>query len=188
MDLSGTSLDSSVKLFHYYRVLGQKAIDQVSEPGLFWSFNEESNSIAVIVKHLHGNMLSRWTDFLTTDGEKDWRNRDEEFKADIRNRQELQSLWDEGWDCLFNAIKNLDENDLKRIVYIRKQEYTVLVAIHRQLAHYAYHVGQIVYVAKIKSNEQWQSLSIPRNRSIQYNTQKQKPGRHGGHFTDEFKS
>ena len=115
---------------------------------LFWQYNEESNSIAIVVKHLWGNMLSRWTDFLTSDGEKEWRNRDAEFDADIKTRDELIQKWEEGWNCLFDAIDPLGETDLAKEIYIRNQGHSVVEAINRQLAHYAYHVGKLSLLGK----------------------------------------
>ena len=179
-------LPSVIKLFEYYRSLGQKTIDQVSDEKLFWQYNEESNSIAIIVKHLHGNMLSRWTDFLNTDGEKAWRHRDGEFEGTIKTRDELQSLYDEGWNCMFDAIKPLVESDLNRIVYIRNMGHTVQEAIHRQLAHYAYHIGQIVFIGKQVQNTNWKSLSIPKNASKEYNDEKFSKGKSNKHFTEDL--
>jgi uncharacterized damage-inducible protein DinB len=146
-------------------MLGEKTFAQLSDDKLFWKYNEESNSIATIVKHLWGNMLSRWTDFLTTDGEKEWRKRDAEFENDIKTRQELLDKWNEGWDCLSNAIDALTTNDLEKIIYIRKQPQTVTEAINRQLTHYSYHVGQIVFLGKMLAGNGWASLSIPRLKS-----------------------
>ena len=154
-----------------YKSLGEKAMAQVEENSLLWQYNPESNSIAIIVKHLHGNMLSRWTDFLTTDGEKPWRHRDDEFVGDVSSRNQLMKIWEEGWAVLFDAIDPLTENDLKKIVYIRNEEHTVTDAINRQLAHYSYHIGQIVYIAKL-CNENFESLTIPRNKSEEFNTGK----------------
>ena len=173
-------------LFAYYRQLGEKTFGQMTDEQLSWQYNAESNSVAIIVKHLWGNMLSRWTDFLTSDGEKEWRHRDAEFDIDIRGREELMSKWNEGWDCLFAALEPLEDLDLNKEVSIRNQKHTVSEAINRQLAHYAYHVGQIVYVGKMVSDSQWQSLSIPRGKSDKYNQEKfaQQPERR--HFTEEY--
>jgi hypothetical protein len=129
--------------FKYYKQLGEKTIDQLSDDQLFWRPDPVNNSIAIIVKHLWGNMLSRWTDFLTSDGEKDWRERDAEFDNDIKYREELRAKWEDGWNCLFSTVDSLTEMDLDRIVYIRNQGHTVYEALNRQLAHYAYHVGQM---------------------------------------------
>lgn len=179
-------LDSAKKQFQYYRMLGEKSIAQVPDDKLVWRFNEESNSIAVIVKHLHGNMLSRWTDFLNSDGEKESRRRDAEFEEKEITRDELLQLWNAGWDCLLNALDALKEDDLTRTIYIRNMGHSVLEAINRQLAHYPYHVGQIVFIAKMTADHSWQSLSIPRGKSTDYNADKfSQPKRHE-HFTDEY--
>ena len=179
-------LESSIKQFQYYKMLGEKAMAQVTDENLFWQFNEESNSIATIVKHLGGNMLSRWTDFLTTDGEKDFRDRDAEFENNLTNRAEVLNLWERGWACLFTALANLKPRDLNKIIYIRNQGHTVLEAINRQLAHYPHHVGQILYIAKMKSEKEWQSLSVPKNQSKTYNAEKFSQPKNRGHFTDEW--
>lgn len=179
-------LDSVRKQFEYYQHLGEKTFDQVPEEQLFWQYNPESNSIATIVKHLWGNMRSRWTDFLATDGEKEWRQRDAEFENDIRTREELLQKWNEGWACLYAALDSLMPEDLERIIYIRNQGHTVMEAINRQLAHYPYHVGQIVFLGKMIRNEQWQSLSIPRGGSGGYNADKFSRPKHREHFTDEL--
>ena len=162
-------LESVQKQFNLYKSLGEKTIAQVDAEKLFWQYNAESNSIAIIVQHLWGNMLSRWTNFLTEDGEKDWRNRDTEFEEVIKTKEELLSKWDIGWDCLFNAIKALRTDDLDKIIYIRKEPLTVVDAINRQLAHYSSHVGQIIFLGKMILNSRWVSLSIPRGNSQQYN-------------------
>src|SRR4051812_8617075 len=175
-------LDDVKKQFAYYKSLGEKTFAQVPDEGLFWQYNEESNSIATIVKHLWGNMLSRWTDFLTTDGEKEWRNRDAEFENDINSRQALLEKWNEGWNCLFNAINALKEEDLNKIIYIRNQGHTVMEAINRQLAHYPYHVGQIVYISKMVCGAGWNSLSIPKGNSKIYNSEKFSQPPHIEHF------
>jgi Protein of unknown function (DUF1572) len=179
-------LESSIKQFEYYKMLGEKTFAQLSDEQLFWQFNAESNSIATIVKHLWGNMLSRWTDFLTTDGEKEWRNRDAEFDNDITNRAELLAKWNEGWACLFHALKSLTEDDLSKEIYIRNMGHTVVEAINRQLAHYPYHVGQIVFIGKMLCDERWNSLSIPKGNSQAYNADKFAQPKHKQHFTDEY--
>ncbi|HRG58711.1 MAG TPA: DUF1572 family protein [Bacteroidia bacterium] len=179
-------LESIKKQFEYYKLLGDKTISQLPEEKLFWRYNEESNSIAIIVKHLHGNMLSRWTDFLNSDGEKEWRKRDEEFENEIHHGDSVSKLWNEGWVCLFNTLNKLGTTDLNKIVYIRNQGHSVTEAINRQLAHYPYHVGQIVFIGKMLLNESWQSLSIPRNKSNQYNDHKFAQPKQKTHFTDEF--
>lgn len=179
-------LESVKKQFEYYKMLGDKTFAQVSDEQLFQQYNEESNSIAIIVKHIWGNMLSRWTDFLTTDGEKEWRNRDTEFENDITNREELITKWEAGWKCLFQALNALQEDDLSKIIYIRNQGHTVMEAINRQLAHYPYHVGQIVFIGKMWSNQKWNSLSIPKGHSKEYNSEKFSQEKVRKHFTDEY--
>ena len=179
-------LQSARKQFGYYKMLGDKTFAQLPDEKLFWQYNGNSNSIGTIVKHLWGNMRSRWTDFLTSDGEKEWRKRDAEFDNDIQSREELLQKWKEGWDCLFTAIDSLNDADLETIIYIRNQGHTVTEAINRQLAHYAYHVGQIVFLGKMLANNNWTSLSIPKGNSNQYNADKFSRPKHTGHFTDEF--
>jgi hypothetical protein len=179
-------LESAIKQFEYYKMLGDKTISQLPEEKIFWQYNEESNSVATIVKHLHGNMLSRWTNFLSSDGEKEWRKRDEEFENIIEDGKQIINLWNEGWTCLFESLKSLTASDLDKIIYIRNQGHTVIEAINRQLAHYPYHVGQIVFIGKMILNENWQSLSIPRNQSAKYNDSKFAQPKQKTHFTDEF--
>lgn len=153
------------KQFENYKELGEKTFEQLSEEQLFIKINIESNSIATIVKHISGNMLSRWTDFLTTDGEKDWRNREEEFELEIKDQKELMERWDKGWQCLFQAISSISKDDLATIIFIRKQPLTVLEALHRQLTHYSYHIGQIVFIGKTICNDNWVTLSIPKRKN-----------------------
>jgi len=179
-------LDSAIKQFEYYKLLGEKTIAQLSDEQLYWQYNAESNSIAIIVKHLWGNMLSRWTDFLTSDGEKEWRNRDAEFETEDKSREALLEKWNEGWSCLFNALHALKEEDVTKIIYIRNQGHTVMEAINRQLAHYPYHVGQIVFIGKMICDSRWQSLSIPKGNSANYNAEKFSQPKEKKHFTDEY--
>ncbi len=162
-------LNSIKKRFAYYREIGLKAIEQIPEDKLFWQLNEESNSIGIIVNHLHGNMISRWTNFLTEDGEKDWRSRDAEFENDINSHQQLLEKWNDGWNCLFNAIENLTVEDLTVQITIRNEKHSVIDAINRQLTHYAYHIGQIIFLAKMIQNDKWQTLSIPKGKSKEFN-------------------
>lgn len=169
MNINEQYLESIKKRFQDYKSLGEKSIDQLEPALLFKTFNEDSNSIATIVKHLWGNMLSRWTDFLTTDGEKSWRKRDAEFENDIKSKEELMQKWNEGWACLFKTLDSLKPEQLSDIVKIRGEEHTVMDAINRQLAHYPYHVGQIVYAAKILKGGGFESLSIPKGQSKQFN-------------------
>ncbi len=179
-------LESVKKQFEYYKMLGESTFDQLTEEQLFEKTNSENNSIAIIVKHLSGNMLSRWTDFLTTDGEKDWRNRDLEFENDIRTKSELLDVWNKGWNCFFTALNSLKDSELNEIIYIRNQGHTVIEAINRQLAHYPYHIGQIVFIGKIFCNNKWITLSIPKGDSEKYNDLKFSEEKTNQHFTDEY--
>lgn len=179
-------LVSVKKQFEYYKLLGDKTFEQLSEEDLFKQYNADSNSVAIIVKHLSGNMLSRWTDFLATDGEKEWRNRDAEFEEDELTKTQMIAIWEKGWTCLFQALNSINEEDLEKIIYIRNQGHTVMEAINRQLAHYPYHVGQIVFIGKMLSTNNWKSLSIPKNASKQFNADKFSAPKQKGHFTDEF--
>ena len=163
-------ISSAKRLFHNYKLLGEKTFEQVKDEALFFKYNEDSNSIALIVKHLHGNMLSRWTDFLSSDGEKEWRQRDVEFENAMQSRAELLKIWNEGWDCLFKTLESLNESDLSKTIYIRNEAHSVMDAINRQLAHYPYHIGQIVYIGKMLSDKEWHSLSIPKNKSKEFNS------------------
>ena len=179
-------LQSVVKQFRYYKELGDKTIEQVSEEDLFWKPNKESNNIAIIIKHLSGNMLSRWTDFLTTDGEKEWRNRDFEFSNDINNKNDLLQEWEKGWNCLFDSLRKLTINDLNKEIYIRNMGHSVIEAINRQLCHYAYHIGQIVFIGKSAKTQDWNSLSIPKGNSKTYNENKFAKPKRKEHFTDDL--
>lgn len=179
-------LSSIRKQFEYYKVLGERTIAQVPEDQLFWQCNEDSNSIATIVKHLSGNMLSRWTDFLTSDGEKETRNREAEFDNDVRTRAEVLKLWNDGWKVFLDTLYALKEEDLDKEIYIRNMGHTVTESINRQLAHYPYHVGQMVFIGKMICGDKWESLSIPRGRSDAYNAEKFSKPKHKEHFTKEF--
>lgn len=179
-------IESITKQFEYYKMLGEKSMEQVPAEKLFWQYNNESNSIAIIVNHIAGNMLSRWTNFLTSDGEKEWRNRDTEFENILKTKSDVLQRWNEGWECLFQAIHSLKEEDLDKIIYIRNQGHTVVEAINRQLAHYPYHIGQMVFIAKMIANNDWKSLSIPKGNSVIYNIEKFRSEKKKTHFTDEF--
>ena len=163
-------LSSVIQRLKSYKQLGEQTFEQLQEKDFHFQPNDESNSIAVIVQHLYGNMLSRWTNFLTEDGEKEWRQRDEEFEIHDYSRQQIIELWNKGWDCFLTALKSLTEDDLLKTIHIRKEPMTVIDAIHRQLAHYSYHIGQILYLGKIVKNAEWKSLSIPKGKSNAYNT------------------
>lgn len=171
MSLGNSFLQSAIKRLGYYKELADKTFLQLSETDFHFCPNAESNSIAIIIQHMAGNMLSRWTDFLTTDGEKEWRNRDVEFEEQQLSHQQLLEFWEKGWNCCLGALKSLHEEDLLKTIYIRNEGLLAIDAINRQLAHYPYHVGQIIYLAKIIRNENWQSLSIARGSSEKYNRQ-----------------
>lgn len=168
MQLGNEYLSVVKERFKEVKQLGKKTISQLSEQDIHWKLNEASNSIAVIAKHLSGNMVSRWSDFLLTDGEKPNRNREQEFEDDIKSKQELLTIWEEGWNCLFKALDELEGQDLLKSIYIRGERHTVLEAIERQMAHYAYHIGQIVYIGKQLKDMNWESLSIPKGQSEEY--------------------
>lgn len=172
MSKTGTNyIASSLAIFRQYKALAEKAMAQVSDQALFFQPNEESNSIYLLIKHMSGNMQSRWTDFLTSDGEKEWRNRDDEFEMNRQpSREEVMQLWEKGWNCLFDALTPLTEQQLSTHVYIRSEAHSVMEAINRQVAHYSYHVGQIVFIAKIVAGTSWSTLSIARGQSNNFNT------------------
>jgi hypothetical protein len=180
-------LESIKKQFAYYKMLGEKTIEQLSDEQLIWQYNAESNSIAMIIHHLSGNMISRWTDIFNSDGEKSYRNREAEFEEITPGREELLKMWDTGWKCLLDTVEQLTDDDLDRIIYIRNMGHTVAEALNRQLAHYPYHVGQIVFIGKMLCKEKWHSLSIPKGQSEAYNANKFSKDKHREHFTDEFK-
>ena len=162
-------LNDAITLLHYYKKLGERAIEQTPDEALTTVLDPESNSIAIIVKHLAGNMRSRWSDFLSSDGEKPDRNRDTEFEEPPRSREELLQMWEKGWGFVFAAFDSLTDADLARTVTIRSEPHSVMQAINRQLAHCAYHVGQIVHLAKHLAGDRWQTLTIPRGKSAEYN-------------------
>ena len=170
--MSSSFLKSSLLQFRYYKELGEKTIEQVPKPKLSWQINNETNSINTIVKHLSGNMVSRWTDFLHSDGEKESRNRDEEFEDTIKSKEELMKIWEKGWRVLFDAIEELTDEDLSKICYIRNEGHTVTECINRQLCHYSYHVGQLVMIGKIICGDKWKTLSIPKGESQSFNLKK----------------
>ncbi len=169
LEFTTSCLKDSVDLLRYYKRLGDRAMEQVSDEALFAIIDEESNSIAIVVKHLAGNMRSRWTDFLASDGEKPDRNRDSEFEAPPKTRVELLALWESGWQLAFAALAPLTDADLSRTVYIRTEAHSVMQSIHRQLAHYSYHIGQIVLLAKHFAGPNWNALTIPRRKSAEFN-------------------
>lgn len=177
-------LESAGKLFRYYKKLGEGAIAQLTDEQVLAKPNEASNSIALIVHHLSGNMLSRWTDFLSSDGEKSWRNREGEFEEAYKDKKTMMEAWEKGWKCFLDALDQLTPSDLSKIVYIRNEGQPVLEAIQRQLAHYPHHVGQIIFQAKALKGEAFQSLSIPKGNSAKYNEEKFKAEKEVRHFTD----
>jgi hypothetical protein len=224
-------LKSAKQQFQYYKQLGDKTMDQLNDEQLFWQYNDASNSIAVMAKHLWGNMMSRWTDFLTTDGEKDFRKRDEEFElrvgpslqgvdnnaegvnniaegvdnnaegvdndaegvdtanaegVDEHSRAVIIEKWEQGWACLFTALDSINEDNFDTTIYIRNQGHSIPEAINRQMMHYAYHVGQMVYLGRMMKGEDWQSLSIPKGNSKAYNAEKFSQEKGERHFTDEY--
>ena len=179
-------LESASKLFRYYKKLGDGAIAQLNDDDVLRQPNEASNSIALIVHHLSGNMLSRWTDFLTSDGEKSWRNREAEFAETYPDKKSMMVAWEKGWDCLLKALDALSPADLATMIYIRNEGQTVLEAIQRQLAHYSSHVGQILYQAKAIKGNDFKSLSIPKGASDNFNKDKFSQEKERRHFTDRL--
>jgi hypothetical protein len=171
LQLTNSHLQDSIAVFRYYKKLAERAMEQCPDEGLFAPLDAESNSIAIVVKHLAGNMRSRWTDFLTTDGEKPTRMRDNEFEEPCKTRVELLAVWEEGWDCLFGALTSLSEADVTRTVTIRGEAHSVMQAINRQVAHYSYHVGQITFLAKhfAVAAGNWTALTVPRKKSAAFN-------------------
>lgn len=162
-------LQTVIRRVKYYKELGDKTFAQLNDTDFHYQPNEASNSIAVIIQHMSGNMFSRWTNPLTEDGEKEWRQRDDEFTVHDYSKQQLLEIWEKGWKCFIDALDSLNENDLLKTIMIRKEELTVIDAVNRQLAHYPYHVGQIVYLGRMVKNLEWKNLSIPKGQSLQYN-------------------
>jgi hypothetical protein len=179
-------LESIIKQFEYYKSLGDKTFEQLTFEDLQNEISEDSNSIAIIVKHISGNMLSRWTNFLSEDGEKSWRHRNREFEDTFETKEQLLERWNAGWECLFKAIKPLKTADLELIIYIRNEGHTVTEAINRQLAHYAYHIGQIVFLGKVFKGKEWETLSIAKGASRLYNEEKFSKDKARKHFTDNI--
>ena len=169
MKTSTNPIESAFGILKQYKTLADKALEQVSEEEFFRPPEPESNSIAIIVKHVNGNLLSRWTDFLTTDGEKEWRDRDGEFEMDKIERSQLMQMWERSWQCLFSSLEALTPDDLGKIVTIRSEPHSVLEAIHRTMAHISSHVGQIVFIAKMFKSGQWQTLTIAKRKSKEFN-------------------
>lgn len=176
MSIETIFLESVIKRFKDYKAMGEKTFDQLNNEEMHFQPNEESNSIAVIIQHLHGNMLSRWTNFLTEDGEKQWRKRDEEFELHKFSKEQLIDKWNEGWNVFIDTLESLTTNDLSKTITIRSQPLNVVDAVNRQLAHYSYHVGQIVYLGRWIRQSEWKSLSIAKNKSNEFNQKMQQPG------------
>ena len=170
MSLAKEYLNTVIKRLKYYKDLGEKTFDQLDEPGFHFNPTAESNSIAIIVQHLAGNMLSRFTNFLTEDGEKESRQRDDEFELHPYTKQQVIDLWQKGWQCCLSALESLQEDDLLKPITIRQEPLTVVDAINRQLAHYPYHIGQIIFIGRMIKKEKWKNLSIPKGKSQAYNT------------------
>jgi hypothetical protein len=166
-------LQDCIKRFEYYKSLGDKTFEQLEEKDFFFKPSPDSNSIAIIIQHMYGNMLSRWTNFLTEDGEKEWRKRDAEFEEMQMSKQDLLSFWNEGWNCLLNTLRSLRPEDLVKTIHIRTEPLIVYDAIIRQMAHYPYHVGQVVTLGKMIRDKDFKSLSIPKGESNQFNQQMQ---------------
>lgn len=164
-DVGKEYLENSIKAFHSMKSTAEKALSQLTIVDYYWHPDPESNSIVVLIKHLSGNMISRWTDFLTTDGEKTNRDRDSEFIAEDLPVDQLMLHWEQGWKTLFQALSGLSEKDLLRTVYIREEPHSVMKAIHRQLTHYSTHIGQILYIAKLRKGRDWSTLSVPRRKT-----------------------
>lgn len=155
--------------FERYKTYGDKTFKQLSIEDFFWRSSETDNNIAIIIKHLAGNMLSRWTNFLTEDGEKSWRNRDDEFEEPPKSKEEILELWEKGWRCLFRALSDINESNFDTLLKIRSQNHTIPEALNRQLAHYASHIGQIVYLGKMIKKEDWISPTISKGQSKAFN-------------------
>nr|WP_142785675.1 DUF1572 family protein [Changchengzhania lutea] len=184
--MKSSYLISAKKQFKYYKRLGDQTFDQLSFDELQNDISKNANSISVIVKHMVGNMLSRWTNFLTEDGEKEWRQRDSEFENTYLSKEEILTAWDKGWKTLFHTLNDLTDEHLEHMVYIRNQGHSVTEAINRQLCHYSYHVGQIVFLGKLLKGPEWQSLSIPKGESSTYNMEKFNQAKDRRHFTDDL--
>ena len=172
MEFTQNYLDTISFEFERYKTMGDATFAQLDDPDILWKYNEHDNSISQIVKHLSGNMLSRWTNFLTEDGEKPWRHRDTEFVAPFTTKSAMIAAWEKGWQCLFNALNSVHADNLDTLIKIRNEDHTLVAAFNRQLAHYAGHVGQIVLLGKMIKGDNWVSLSIPKGQSEAFNIKK----------------
>ncbi|EOO22388.1 MULTISPECIES: DUF1572 domain-containing protein [Bacillus cereus group] len=168
LDIGREYLKCAISNFKATQNQGERVLSQLSYEQIMWSSHEETNSIAIIIKHLHGNMRSRWTDFLTSDGEKTDRNRDGEFEGGYNSKQEALAAWQEGWEHVFKTMNTITPEHLLKTVYIRGEAHTVMQAIERQISHYALHIGQIIYIGKMLKENEWECLSIPRGQSTSY--------------------
>ena len=184
--MENSYVSSIIKQCNYYKLIGERTFDQLTNDELHKEFANDSNSIAIIVKHMVGNMLSRFTNFLTEDGKKPWRHRDQEFIDTLTTREQLLDAWNNGWDITVKAIAPLEPKNLEDIVYIRNQGHTVTEALNRQLAHYAYHTGQIVLLGKIIKGQNWTTLSIPKGKTDEYNKEKFSKEKGRRHFTEDL--
>jgi len=172
MDSKTSALDGTARLFKYYKMLTEKTVMQLTDEELHHTPSNELNSVAVLMKHISGNLISRWVNFRAEDGEKPWRNRDSEFIDDITSRKELLGRWEKGWDVLFESLHSIENDELNDIIYIRNEGHTILEAVERQLAHVAYHTGQIVMLAKWMRGENWETLTIPKGKTEDFNQEK----------------
>ncbi len=172
MDFAKNYLDSALYEFRRYKTMGERTFAQLSEEDILWKYHAEDNSISQIVKHLVGNMLSRWTNFLTEDGEKSWRHRDTEFEDPFSTKTKMIAAWEEGWQCLFDALDTITNENFNSRIKIRDEDHTIVEAVNRQMAHYASHVGQIVFMGKMIKGKGWVSLSIPKGQSEVFNKKK----------------
>jgi hypothetical protein len=177
-------LYGSVRLLEYYKSMAEKAISQISDQQLRTPCQPGLNSAAVLMKHIAGNLLSRWTHFRTEDGEKPWRNRETEFADNFASVKELLDYWEKGWSCLFDAVQSIREDELSAIIYIRNEGHTILEAVERQLAHVAYHTGQIVFICKLYTGNEWESLTIPKGKTDEYNQKKFSEAKSRGIYRD----
>lgn len=191
-ELEESYITSCKKQFAYYKDLADKSIDRLSDADFFrpsYSGKNEAttqNSVAILVKHIAGNMKSRWTDAFVSDGEKEWRHRDTEFVHEKWSREAYLTYWEEAWKVLFDFIESLDSNNIHQTLYIRNMGHTVVEAMNRQLMHYAYHIGQIVLLSKMYSGAEWESLSIPKGASVAYNKDKFSKEKSKKHFTEDL--
>jgi len=179
---------NAIKQFQFYQLLAERTFSQIDEKTFFWQYNPESNSIAITAKHMAGNMISRWTDFLTTDGEKKWRNREGEFEVGSESRDDIMKLWQKGWQTLYNAIEEIDEGNFSQEVLIRNIPHSITEAVNRQIAHLAYHTGQIAYIGRMAKGSSWKSLSIPKGKSEEFNKKSFAQENRKEHFTDEWRN